>query len=96
MATMELTQVYLERSQKKRLQEKAKANGTRVAEEVRRAVDAYLAGVSPEELHALDVGTQRAELNLREMADELATINTRLDAAYAQLTRRHARSRKAA
>ena len=40
MATLQLTQVYLEREQKKGLQARAKANGTKVAEEVRRAVDA--------------------------------------------------------
>ena len=50
MVTMELTQVYLERDHKKGLQAKAKANGTKVAEEVRRAVDAYLSGISPEDL----------------------------------------------
>ena len=54
MATMELTQVYLERGQKKGLQARARANGTKVAEEVRRAVDAYLSsGISPEDLRLL-------------------------------------------
>jgi hypothetical protein len=44
--TMEPMQVCLELSQKKALQTKARAHGTRLAEEVRRAVGAYLAGVS--------------------------------------------------
>ena len=86
MATMQLTQVYLEREQKKALQAKAKANGTKVAEEVRRAVDAYLAGISPEELQMLDVGTRKAERDLREMAEELIRINDRLDATFVQLS----------
>ena len=96
MATMELTQVYLEREQKKGLQAKAKANGTKLAEEVRRAVDAYLAGISPEDLRLLDEGTRKAERNLKEMAADLDRINARLDAAFAQLSRRPRKARKAA
>ncbi len=90
MATMELTQVYLEREQKKGLQARAKANGTKVAEEVRRAVDAYLAGISPEDLRLLDEGTRKAQRHLAEMAGDLDRINARLDAAFAQLSRRPA------
>ena len=96
MATMELTQVYLEREQKKGLQAKAKANGTKLAEEVRRAVDAYLAGISPEDLRLLDEGTRKAERNLKEMAADLDRINARLDAAFAQLSRKPRKARKAA
>jgi len=58
MAKMELTQIYLAQDQKKALRAKAKANGTKVAEEVRRAVDAYLAGISAEDLQLLDAGTR--------------------------------------
>jgi len=86
MATMELTQIYLEREQKKGLQARAKANGTKVAEEVRRAVDAYLAGISPEDLRLLDEGTRRAARHLADMAVELDGINARLDAAFAELS----------
>lgn len=97
MATMELTQVYLEREQKKALQQRAKANGTKVAEEVRRAVDAYLAGISPDDLLLLDAGTRKAERHLKEMASDLDRINARLDAAFAQLSRKQrSRQRKAA
>jgi hypothetical protein len=96
MATLELTQIYLEREQKKGLQAKAKANGTKVAEEVRRAVDAYLAGISPEELRLLDAGTRKAERHLKEMADELDRINKKLDAAFAQLSRKPRKARRAA
>jgi predicted DNA-binding protein len=96
MSTLQLTQIYLEREQKKRLQARAKANGTKVAEEVRRAIDAYLAGVSPEELKLLDIGTRRAEKHLAEMAGELDRVNAKLDAAFAQLDRQHRKLRKAA
>jgi hypothetical protein len=96
MATLQLTQVYLEREQKKRLQARARANGTKVAEEVRRAIDAYLAGISADELKLLDIGTRRAERHLAEMADELDRVNARLDAAFARLDRQHRKPRKAA
>jgi len=96
VSTLQLTQIYLEREQKKRLQARAKANGTKVAEEVRRAIDAYLAGVSPEELKLLEIGTRRAEKHLAEMAGELDRVNAKLDAAFAQLDRQHRRVRKAA
>ena len=71
MSTMELTQIYLARDQKKALQAKARANGTKVAEEVRRAVDAYLSGISPEDLVLLDAGTRKAQRNFAEMAADL-------------------------
>ena len=87
MATLQLTQIYLEREQKKALQARAKAHGTKVAEEVRRAVDAYLAGVTPEELGLLDVGTRRAKKELAEMAAELDRVNASLDATFAKLDR---------
>ena len=88
---MELTQVYLEPSQKKALQAKARAHGTKLAEEVRRAVDAYLAGVSPEDLSLLDAGSRKSAKHLVEMSEELDRINARLDEAFATLT--HARKK---
>lgn len=92
---MELTQVYLEPSQKKALQAKARAHGTKLAEEVRRAVDTYLAGVSPEDLNLLDAGSRKAAEQLQEMSEELDGINARLDEAFATLSRarRHGRRR---
>jgi hypothetical protein len=85
MAT-ELTQVYLEREQKKALQARARAHGTKVAEEVRRAVDAYLAGVSAEDLKLLDEGSRKAARHLSEMSQELDRINARLDEAFGELS----------
>ena len=90
MATLQLTQIYLEREQKKGLQARAKANGTKVAEEVRRAVDAYLSGIGPEDLRLLDAGTRKAAQQLAEMAQELDRINNRLDAAFAELSHKEA------
>jgi hypothetical protein len=95
MPTLQLTQVYLEREQKKGLQARAKANGTKVAEEVRRAVDAYLAGISPEDLQLLDEGTRKAQRHLAEMATDLDRVNARLDTVFVQLDREH-RTRKTA
>ena len=86
MAT-KLTQVYLEPAQKQGLEAKARAHGTKLAEEVRRAVDAYLAGVSPEELSLLDEGSRKAARHVTEMSEELERINDCLDEAFATLSR---------
>jgi len=94
MPSLQLTQIYLERKQKDALQARAKANGTKVAEEVRRAVDAYLAGISPEDLRLLDEGTRKAERHLSEMANELDRVNARLDATFAELDRHRRPARK--
>jgi hypothetical protein len=92
--TMELTQVYLEPFQKRALQAKARAHGTKLAEEVRRAVDAYLAGVSPEELNLLDAGSRKAARHLAEMSEELERINARLDEAFATVSRTRRKGRR--
>lgn len=92
MATLVLTQVYLEPRQKAALQKKAKARGTKVAEEVRNAVDAYLAGISAEELELLDAATLEAQKHLDAMASELDRVNGRLDATLAELDRLRAQS----
>jgi len=94
MATLQLTQIYLEPAQKKALQARAKSRGTKVAEEVRRAVDAYLAGVTPEELDLLDQGTRTAHQHLTEMANDLDRVNAKLYAPFAELDRRHKTSRR--
>jgi hypothetical protein len=96
VATLELTQIYLARDQKKALQAKAKVNGTKVAEEVRRAVDAYLSGISQEDLRLLDVGTRKAQRNLAEMAADLDRLNATLDAAFVELSRSRPKRRRSA
>jgi hypothetical protein len=90
---MELTQVYLEPAQKKALQAKARAHGTKLAEEVRRAIDVYLSGVSPDDLRLLDAGSRRAAHHLSEMTHELDRINARLDDAFARLSQHRTQTR---
>jgi guanylate kinase len=92
MATLQLTQVYLEPRQKSALQRRAKAKGTKVAEEIRKAVDAYLAGVTAEELELLDAATRTAKVQLDEMAAELDGVNHRIDAALDEMDRIRAQS----
>lgn len=77
MAGLVLTNVYLEQSQKKAIARKAKASGTNLSIEVRRAVDAYLAGVSTDELHLLDAATRQAKIEIDQM-------NAILDAGQAR------------
>ena len=76
-----LTQIYLEPAQKAALQKQAKANGTYVAEEVRRSVDAYLAGATNEALELLDAATLVASKQLAAMSQDLERINNRLEQA---------------
>jgi hypothetical protein len=92
MSSLVLTQIYLEASQKAALQRKAKAKGTKVAEEVRSAVDAYLAGVSAEELELLDAATREAKQHLDVMAAELDRINAKLTSTLSELKKTRARS----
>lgn len=85
----QLTQIYLDRAQKLALQRRARARGTKLAEEVRNAVDAYLAGVGPEELKLLDQATARAQKDLTAMAARLDATNRHLDELFARLDRLH-------
>ncbi len=77
MATLTLTNVYLERKQKEALARRAKARGTNLSAEVRSAIDAYLAGVSVEDLRLLDDATRRAESEIGEMNANLDRANAR-------------------
>ena len=85
MAARQLTQVYLDKSQKAALQEKARAKGTKVAEEIRSAVDAYLAGVSTEELELLDNASRQAAVDLQAMSESLDATNRKMDAVFKEL-----------
>lgn len=84
---MELTNFHLGRKQKNALRERAQARGTNVAEEIRNAVDAYLSGVTPEELDLLDVASRRAQADIAEMAELLDATNRRADRIFAELER---------
>ena len=92
VAVLKLTRFYLERGQKQALQRLAKVNGTKLSEELRRAIDCYLSGVTPDELRLLDDGTRKVEEIIKEMACELDRINPRLDAALATLSRSRQRT----
>ena len=83
--TMELTNFHLGREQKVALKQRAKANGTNVAEELRTAVDAYLSGVTPQELALLDAASRNAEKTIEEMNAMLAATNRRADQVFAEL-----------
>ena len=82
MATLQLTQVYLEPTQKAALSKKAKAAKVGVSEVIRDAVDAYLAGITVDELRLLDSGTKQAAAELNAMVKQLKGTNTKLDDAF--------------
>src|SRR5262245_3112224 len=85
--TMELTNFHLGRRQKDALRERAQAKGTNLAEEIRSAVDAYLSGVTPEELELLDAATKQAEAAIAEMTEMLDATNRRADRIFAEMER---------
>ena len=83
--TMELTNFHLGRKQKQALKERARAKGTNVAEEIRSAVDAYLCGVTPQELELLDAAARQAAGAITEMNDMLDATNRRADQIFAEM-----------
>ena len=89
MATLRLTQVYLEPAQKAALQKRAKAKGTKVAEEIRNAVSSYLAGITAEDLKLLDMATRETKKHFDAMIEDLDTVNKKLDVAFAEMERIH-------
>ena len=62
-----LTNIYLEPSQRKALQARAKRNRTSLSVEARKAIEAYAAGLSVEELRLLDEATRKAKRDIDEM-----------------------------
>ncbi len=87
MDTMELTNFHLGRNQKRALKERAKAKGSNLAEEIRSAVEAYLSGVTPEELELLDAASKQAESTIAEMNAMLEATNRNADRIFAELAR---------
>lgn len=81
----ELTNFHLGHPQKEALRERARANGTNVAEEIRNAVDAYLSGVTPDELKLLDAATRQAQSAIAEMNELLVATHRRADRVFAEL-----------
>ena len=90
MPARQLTQVYLDPHQKEALQKRAESKGTKVSEEIRSAVDVYLAGLSPQELELLDAASREAEKELKAMAETLDATNDKLDAVFDELERMQA------
>lgn len=82
MATLQLTQVYLDPNQKAALSKKAQAAKVGVSEVIREAVDAYLAGVTVEELRLLDSATKQAAAELDAMSKQLKATNAKLDQTF--------------
>jgi predicted DNA-binding protein len=87
MATLSITQVYLEPAQKKALQRLATQRGTALSEEIRNAITAYLEGMSVEELRLLDEATKRAARDFEDMSATLKATNARLDKLFARIER---------
>jgi hypothetical protein len=92
MANLQLTQVYLEPRQKSALSKKAKAAKVGVSEVIRDAVDAYLSGITVDELRLLDSGTKQAAAELDAMARQLKATNAKLDHAFRAIDSMHAKA----
>ena len=96
MAALVSMQIYLQASAKSALQERAKANGTTVAKEVRSAVDDYLAWTSDGDLKLLDAAAQEAKKHLDAMVGELDRINAIFDRTFDALDKIRSQSPVAA
>ena len=71
---MQSTMVYLTAEQKEGLARRARERKTKVAAEIRSAVDAYLTGVTQQELELLDAATRRAKEDIDAMLKDTAQI----------------------
>jgi uncharacterized protein (DUF433 family) len=58
---------------------------TNVAEELRAAVDAYLSGLTPQELALLDSASRNAEKTIEDMNAMLGATNRRADEVFNEL-----------
>ena len=87
MSTLVSTVIHLKPSQLRALQEMAKAHGTNVSEEIRDAVDSYLAGMTAEEIQILDVSTKKAEAMFVEMRDMLEETNHKAERIFREMAK---------
>ena len=87
MSDLELTNIYLERSQKQALARKAKENGTNLSVEVRRAVDVYLAGVTEEDLSLLDAASRQVKIEIDQMIEILDAGQARSQKFFEEIER---------
>jgi predicted DNA-binding protein len=90
-----LTQVYLEPLQKQSLAARAKEIGRKPSEAIRDAIDAYIAGVTVDDLKLLDVATKQAEKDLKEMVKLLDAGQKRANSFFAEIEKIKANSAKA-
>jgi hypothetical protein len=89
-----LTNIYLERAQRRALQARAKRNRTSLSVEARKAIEAYNAGLSVEELRMLDDATRKARRDIDEMIavlDAGAARSKRFFAAIEKIRRASAK-----
>ena len=84
--------VYLTPAQKTGLARRAKQRNTKVAAEIRAAIDAYLAGVTPQELELLDAATLRA----RDEIEAMVKTAEEIVAGHARFVKEMERARKEA
>ncbi len=61
-------------------------HGSNVAEEIRNAVDAYLAGVTSDEFALLDAATKNTEALLAAMSEMLDDVNQKAERVFAEMT----------
>jgi len=90
LPAMQSTMVYLTREQKTGLVRSAKQRRTKLAAEIRAAIDAYLAGVTPQDLEILNAATRKARQEIDAMvrtADEIVASHTRFAREMARLRR---------
>jgi hypothetical protein len=80
-----LTQVYLEPLQKQALSHRARSLKRKPSEAIREAIDAYVAGVSLDDLKLLQIATAKAEEDLTAMVEVLDAAQTRADAFFAAI-----------
>jgi hypothetical protein len=92
LRAMQSTMVYLTQEQRAGLARRAKQRRTKVAAEIRAAIDAYLAGVTPQELELLDAATRRAEADI----DEMLRTAEDIVASHARFVRQMERLRREA
>jgi hypothetical protein len=88
--------VHLSPGQKKARQSRAKRKGGSMAAEIRKAVDLYLADLSPDELGLLDQATGRARRDIAEMTESMQRTVAVLDRTFAEIESIRGRKRKGA
>ena len=91
---MQSTMVYLTSEQKEALAKRARLRNTKVAAEIRAAVDAYLGGATPQDLELLDAATKRAQREIGAMlttAEEIVAGHRRFLKEMRRLRRGGAR-----